>query len=276
MTNKILISSLCIALAAVVVVMAEDLDSKSLPVNHKSEDIKESPRNGRQYDSPMSATGTGTYASVSASDSAAYVGQTPLTSNLASAPLMAAANYVTGDLSNANYYGALDQGNYIRGYPQHPLSGNHYSAPYGGHYGGGGIGIGGGGPLGFSSSHGTSSSSMFPLMAKGFDVSEIICTAIAVAIGAVIVGAPFILIYLFIMNQMSGGNGPTLGPTGGGAISLTGPSSTSQNGGRKKRNSSARVSLVDELMQQLSPYVNSEQLTRSFKQLMDSIAKYQV
>lgn len=113
-------------------------------------------------------------------------------------------------------------------------------------------------------------SSGFPLMAKGVDLAEIVCTAIAVAIGAVIVGAPFLLLYLFFMNHMQG-SGPNALAPGGGSISLTGPTSSTTVTGRKKRH----TNLSDALFKQLSPLINTEQLAQAFKILMGSLAKYQ-
>jgi len=120
----------------------------------------------------------------------------------------------------------------------------------------------------------SSSQNGFPLMAaKGFELTEIVCTAIAVAIGAVIVGAPFLLLYLFIMNHVQGGQGPggLGGPTSGGSISLTGPSASTNVSGRKKR----QTSFPEVLLKQLSPFINNEQVAQSFKMLLSSLAKYQ-
>lgn len=122
-------------------------------------------------------------------------------------------------------------------------------------------------------SHGLFGGGLFPMMgAKGFDIAEVVCTAIAVAIGAVIVGAPFILLYLFVMNQMNGNGVGGLGGTGpGGSISLTGPSASTTVNGRKKRH----TSFSEALFMQLSPLINNEQVANTFKTLMKSIAKYQ-
>lgn len=256
--------------------------SKSLPSNHRmdaSEDESTSPvrsanissRKGRQYDGSLSSSGTGNYASVSG-DGAAYVAQVPVsgTNNYGASSGSIGANYSPNDLSAA-YHGTYhDPLTMARGYPSpmnplhHPAAG--YASPIGGPSS---SMFGLSPPMG---SGGLLSSSMFPLMSKGFDVSEVVCSAIAVAVGAVIVGAPFILLYLFIMNQMGGGNGgPGLGPSGG-AISLTGPTSSTTVSGRKKRH----TSLPEALFKQLSPLVNNEQVANTFKVLMNSIAKYQV
>lgn len=255
--------------------------SRLLPANHRMEAEGEadpsetvarpaaSSRAGRQYDGPLSA-GTGSYAALS-SDAGAYVGS----------PASAAAYSAAGPGGSPASYGAelggygpqtggasyhMDPLSVARNYPMGPIHPSAYPPPPGHPLAGG--------PLASMFNSGgllSASGSMFPLMAKGFDVSEIICTAIAVAIGAVIVGAPFILLYLFLMNQMNGGSGPGgMGPSGG-AISLTGPTSSTTVSGRKKR----QTSFPEALFRQLSPLVNNEQLASSFKMLMNSLAKYQ-
>lgn len=111
-------------------------------------------------------------------------------------------------------------------------------------------------------------SSSFPLLSSGFGISEIACVAVAVVIGAIVLGGPFILLYLFMMNQMNGG----LGQPGGqqGAVSLTGPTSSTTVNGRKKR----QASLSEALFNQLSPLINNEQVLFTFKGLINSLAKY--
>lgn len=255
---------------------ADGSSNNNGPANHRMEDeenlasgkttsaFKAKGRQSRQYDTSIGASGSGSYASISG-DGAAYVAQMPLsgTSYVSSSsnPNVAAANYandLAGAYQSAAYHDPISMAR--AGYPSAPMAGSalHHSAGYPSSFGG---------PL---SAMFAGSGSMFPLMGKGFDLSEIICTAIAVAIGAVIVGAPFILIYLFVMNQMNG-NGPSLGQ-GGGAISLTGPTSSTTVSGRKKRH----TSLPEALFKHLSPLVNSEQVSDTFKALMSSIAKYQM
>lgn len=246
--------------------------SKSVPANHRSDtdaqaEIRESSkgRQSRQYDGSLGVSGTGSYASISGDG--AYVAQMPVSAASYGPGSNAAASSYASDLggpyhSSGGYHS--DPISMGRGYPMGPAPMGHPSP---------GSFSPSMGPLSsmFSpSSGGLLSSSMFPLMAKGFDVSEIVCTAIAVAIGAVIVGAPFILIYLFIMNQMNGG-GSQMGPSGG-AISLTGQSSNTNVSGRKKRH----TSLPEALFKQLSPLVNSEQVANTFKTLINSMAKYQM
>lgn len=255
--------------------------SKNIPANHKmeeEEDLNSSQatsasrkkgRQSRQYDTPISTSSSGNYASISG-DGAAYVAQMPVSGTSyvgSSSNPSAAASYVNdlaGAYQSAAYHDPMSMAR--AGYPTPPMPGPamHHPAGYSSPFGAS--------PLSsmFASTMGAGSGSMFPLMSKGFDLSEIVCTAIAVAIGAVIVGAPFILIYLFVMNQMNG-NGPSMGPSGG-AISLTGPTSSTTVSGRKKRH----TSLPEALFKQLSPLVNSEQVFDTFKTLMSSVAKYQM
>lgn len=245
-----------------------------------------STRNARQYDGPLSTSSTGNYAALSG-DSGAYVGGSGMPSlNAGYGSAGASAGGISayaGDPMGSNMYSSSagagpyhDQfslaGRAAAGYPGMHNAGGYQQAMQSlppGSFGGGA-----GGPLSgmFSGAGGgLLSSSGFPLMAKGFDLAEIVCTAVAVAIGAVIVGAPFILLYLFVMNQMQG-NGPSaIGPSGG-AISLTGPSSSTTVTGRKKRH----TSLSEALFRQLSPLVNTEQVAQTFKVLMNSLAKYEV
>lgn len=278
--HALLLSVLCSFMFATIGLAVEgpssDLREPSPPpANHKMDEGISSQtsnnnksRHGRQYDSNLGASSTGSYASISGDS--AYVGQSP-SSNYASSPLASAAvNYASdlaGGYHSASHYDPMSMS---RGYPMPPMSsvGNYPSA-------GSMSSLFSNGPMsGLASASGPSgllsSGSMFPLMGKSFDVSEIICTAIAVAIGAVIVGAPFILIYLFVVNQMNG-NGPSMSPTSGGAISLTGPTSSTTVSGRKKRH----TSFPEALLKQISPFVNSEQVAQSFKLLLSSIAKYQ-
>lgn len=248
-----------------------NLDSKpshAIPANHRtdneeiSKSNKPASRQSRQYDGSLGTSSTGSLASISG-DGAAYVAQMPLGgANYGPSSGSIAASYGSGDVSSPYHSNAYhDPLSIARGYPSQSFSPMHHpQAAYPSSIS----------PLSSMFGSGPLSSSMFPLMTKGFDVSEIVCTAIAVAIGAVIVGAPFILIYLFVMNQMNG-NGPSMGPSGG-AISLTGPTSSTTVSGRKKRH----TSIPEALMKQLSPLVNSEQVANTFKMLMNSIAKYQV
>lgn len=264
---------------------------KSIPSNHRMEPEDNASgtinkgRQSRQYDSlgPMSTSGTGNYASIAAGagDSGAYLGASSGTGSPAALTSYAAS----GDIGS---YSVPSTGSYHHtdlsamqfaragGYPSqmHPSAYGPPLPPAGlqsaaGMYGpmlGSASGFGGGGGL-FSGVGGG------PLMAKGFDLAEVVCSAIAVAVGAVIVGAPFILLYLFIANQVQGGSGGGLGGAGGGpSISLTGPTSSTNVSGRRKR----QTSFPEVLLKQLSPLINSEQVTHSLKMLMSSMAKYQL
>lgn len=251
--------------------------SQTLPANHRMEPLefdsidklksgqpKKASRSSRQYDSSsISASGSGNYASISG-DGAAYVGQVPIGTGAGYVSPNLASAYVgsnSADIS-AGYHDSLaraygpypmqHQGPNAFGAQAHPIN------PIASFLSGAGHG-------------GLFANSMFPLMSKGFDLSEVVCTAIAVAIGAVIVGAPFILIYLFIVNQMNSGSSSGLNPSGG-PISLTGPSSSTNVSGRKKRHTSVH----EALFKQLSPLMNSEKVAQTFKILMDSMAKYQM
>lgn len=124
---------------------------------------------------------------------------------------------------------------------------------------------------------------------NGFSISEIVCGLVALAIGAVILGAPFFLIYLALMGNFSGSGTLSLtNPTQGAAT--PGGASTTVNGRRKrlaifeqsfnmdndnkKNRTSDYVALSDSLISHLSPFVNFQQVTGTFKQLIDSIEKY--
>lgn len=120
----------------------------------------------------------------------------------------------------------------------------------------------------------------------GFTIGEIICTVVAIAIGAIILGAPFFLIYLALMGNFSGS----------GTLSLTNPAqgstaaggaTTTVNGRRKRlaifeqmnskddqKHASEFVALADSIMSQLSPFVDIQQVAGTFKRLVSSIEKY--
>lgn len=256
--------------------------NKNLPANHRmdSDEVEKlelkisqaNNRHSRQYDSPISSSSSGNYAAVSG-DGGAYVAQVPITGPTNYGGGSSSVGGYANDLSSTYHPNIYhDPISLARGYSAPiPPPMHHNAAGYPSPYGGGPISsIFSAGPLSGGGGGGLLASSMFPLMSKGFDLSEIVCTAVAVAIGAVIIGAPFILIYLFVMNQMNG-NGPSMGPNGG-SISLTGPTSSTNVSGRKKR----QISFPEALFKQLSPLVNNEQVATTFKTLMNSIAKYQM
>lgn len=145
-------------------------------------------------------------------------------------------------------------------------------------------------PLWSTSSHSgglmSSASSMLSHWTNGFSISEIICGLIAISIGAIILGAPFFLIYLALMGNFSGSStlsltNPTQGTTPAGGANTT-------NNGRRKRlavfeqspsfnddnKTSEYIVLADSIMSQLSPFVDLQQVVRTFKRLTDSIEKY--
>lgn len=120
---------------------------------------------------------------------------------------------------------------------------------------------------------------------NGFSIGEIICGLVALTIGAVILGAPFFLIYLALMGNFSGS----------GTLSLTNPTSASgatggatQANGRRKRLAVFETMNMDEqasmhpdlaavgdaLVKQLSPLVDLGQVSKTFKHLIRSIEKY--
>lgn len=239
----------------------EDIDHKDAaglsPEKNSKSTRATSGRTGRQYDSLMgTSSGSSGYTSVPGDG---YIGQS--TSNSVSAGYAAPnppPNIGYGnEYSSQGAFSGLDSAMY-------PYGRAGYPTPVGGNMP----------PMHMPPVFGSSSGifgSMFPMIgAKGFDVAEVVCTAIAVAIGAVIVGAPFILLYLFVMNQMNGsGTGGLSGP--GGSISLTGPNASTNVTGRKKRH----TTFPEALFMHLSPLINNEQVLNTFKTLMKSIAKYQ-
>lgn len=130
----------------------------------------------------------------------------------------------------------------------------------------------------------SSASSALSHWTSGFTITEIICSLVAISIGAIILGAPFFLIYLALMGNFSGS----------GTLSLTNPSqttpasggtSTTVNGRRKRlaifeqiNDQQQRASefgiLADSVVRQLSPFVDLQQVSATFKRLVDSMEKY--
>lgn len=239
----------------------QDTDQKDAPESLASDKIGKSSqvtsgRTGRQYDSLMGTSSANSgYTSVPGDG---YLGQS--SSNSVSGGYAANSPASMGygnDYGSQGPYSGLESSMYPYGRAGYPTS------------------VAGGmppmhSPPVFGSSGGIFGS-MFPMTGtKGFDIAEVVCTAIAVAIGAVIVGAPFILLYLFVMNQMNAnGSGGLAGP--GGSISLTGPNASTTVTGRKKRH----TSFPEALFMHLSPLINNDQVANTFKTLMKSIAKYQ-
>lgn len=142
---------------------------------------------------------------------------------------------------------------------------------------------------GFGSSLMSSASSALSHWTGGFGIAEIICGAIALSIGAVILGAPFFLIYLALMGNFSGSGTLNLTNPTQGAMTTGGPggSGTTTVNGRRKRMAifesalgdldqpDAQFSaLADTVIGQLSPFVDLQQVTATFKKLVNSIEKY--
>lgn len=122
---------------------------------------------------------------------------------------------------------------------------------------------------------------------NGFSIGEIICGLVALTIGAVILGAPFFLIYLVLMGNFSGS----------GTLSLTNPTSTAgaaggaattANGRRKRLAVFEAMNLnndkltqhqdldkfVKSLANNISPFIDLQQVSRTFRHLVSAIEKY--
>lgn len=127
----------------------------------------------------------------------------------------------------------------------------------------------------------SSASSALSHWTGGFGIAEIICGLVAIAIGAIILGAPFFLIYLALMGNFSGSGTLNLtNPTQG-----TTPATTPTNGRRKRLAIFEQLSSLGErhhisgslseiIMSQLSPFIDLQQVNSSFKRLVESIEKY--
>lgn len=100
-------------------------------------------------------------------------------------------------------------------------------------------------------------------LGTGFELAEVALTIAAVAMGAVIVGAPLVLVYIFITNLVHQNQAGNMANVGGSAISLTGPSSQNQQNGRKKRAATSAAAMA-----------NSEQLSRTLKHLVNAMATW--
>lgn len=132
----------------------------------------------------------------------------------------------------------------------------------------------------------SSASSALSHWAGGWGLGEIVCTLIAISIGAIILGAPFFLIYLALMGNFSGSGTLSLtNPTGAAAAGAT----TTVTNGRRKRlaifeqlNSLSEMSkqssdfgkFVESILHQLNPLVDVRQVTETFKHLTESIERY--
>lgn len=142
---------------------------------------------------------------------------------------------------------------------------------------------------GFSSGGGlmSSASNAISHWTNGFSIGEIICGLVALAIGAVILGAPFFLIYLALMGNFSGSGTLSLtNPTSSAAA--TGGASTPSNGRRKRLAVFETMNLTNEqeqrhpdfvlvaenVVRQISPFIDLKQVSKTFKQLVSSIEKH--
>lgn len=133
----------------------------------------------------------------------------------------------------------------------------------------------------------SSASSALSHWTGGWGLGEIVCTLIAISIGAIILGAPFFLIYLALMGNFSGSGTLSLtNPTG--AATAGGATTTVSNGRRKRlaifeqlnslsemsKQSSDFGKFVDSILHQINPLVDVRQVTETFKHLTESIEKY--
>lgn len=130
----------------------------------------------------------------------------------------------------------------------------------------------------------TSASSMLSHWTGGFSITEIICGIVAIAIGAIILGAPFFLIYLALMGNFSGSGSLSLtNPAAGGAAGGAAPA----NGRRKRlaiyeplsslkegRRSAELFAMADSIVNQISPFIDVQQVANTLKRLVTSIEKY--
>lgn len=133
----------------------------------------------------------------------------------------------------------------------------------------------------------SSASSALSHWTGGWGLGEIVCTLIAISIGAIILGAPFFLIYLALMGNFSGSGTLSLtNPTG---ITTAGGAATTVSNGRRKRlaifeqlNSLSEISkqssdfgkFIDSILHQINPLVDARQVTETFKRLTESMEKY--
>lgn len=124
----------------------------------------------------------------------------------------------------------------------------------------------------------------------GFGIAEIVCTLIALAIGAIILGAPFFLIYLFLMGNFSGSGTISLAnPTQ--STSPTGTTTVNANGRRKRSIEEFQSAVIKHLaknvktnnldsdsilrtIENLNPAFDSYKLTEIYNRLIGSIEKF--
>lgn len=129
-------------------------------------------------------------------------------------------------------------------------------------------------------------------LTNGFTIGEIICGVIAISIGAIILGAPFFLIYLALMGNFTGSGTLSLtNPTAAGGAAAAGGGAATGANGRLKRSAMSEPSLsfndhelarrhlhvsslADSFFSELSPLIDLQQVSETFKHLVRSIEKY--
>lgn len=133
-------------------------------------------------------------------------------------------------------------------------------------------------------------STMTPFMNKALDLPEIVCNAIALAVGTIIIGAPFLLIYLLVTNHLNVGSSPggigglfgNLGGSGGlgghstsgGSIALTGPNSQTNGNGRRKRQANETRAKKGAYLSPVSLLSDPKRVEILLKSLASSLIKY--
>lgn len=176
---------------------------------------------------------------------------------------------------------SLPVGYPTNGYERSPLSGGYYDRSY---MGASSVPLWASGTT--SGGLMSSATSAISHWAGGFSIGEIICGLVALAIGAVILGAPFFLIYLALMGNFSGSGTLSLTNPTGGATPAGGPAATAN--GRRKRlaiyeqlNSLASqkhsvdfMSLAESIANRIGPHVDLQQVAATFKRLINSVEHY--
>lgn len=212
------------------------------------------------------------------SNAASFSGQQSASSSSYPMHSMAAANHYPSHYSKGSQ--TLPMGYPTNGFDRSPLS-SYYDRSY--------LGAASSPLWASSASSGglmSSASTALSHWAGGFSIGEILCGIIAIAIGAVILGAPFFLIYLALVGNFSGSGTLSLTNPTGGATPAGGAAAT-VNGRRKRlaiyeqlNSPTSRglgfdfSSLADTIVNRISPHVDIEQVATTFKKLINSIEKY--
>lgn len=192
---------------------------------------------------------------------------------------MAAVGHYPGLYAKGSH--SLPLGYPTNGYERAPLSSGYYDRSY---MGASSM------PLWASSSNSgglmSSATSAISHWAGGFSIGEIVCGLIAIAIGAVILGAPFFLIYLALMGNFSGSGTLSLtNPTGG--TTPAGGATATVNGRRKRlaiyeqlnsltgqKHNLDFTSLAESIANRISPHVDLQQVAATFARLIKSVEHY--